>query len=338
MSIDIDRKFLLFLSPRLSRFTDKGGYIWNFRCPFCGDSKKNTLKSRGYVYRKKSNLAFMCHNCGVAYSFKGLLKRLDPVLYDEYRLERYKNESGGNVSMPDFSLAISKPTFEKTKIGFPFIEELEENHICKQYILDRKIPKKYWNDIYYAESFLEFSRVIVPDFDFENKKLPTDKRVVFMMRDENSNILGFQGRTLENHPVKYISVKTHDKAPKVFGLDKVDLSSTVYVLEGIIDSTYVSNSVALLDATLYRVRDILGEHDYVLIPDRDVRNTDVLKLINRMISKDYKVCLLPDDFPGKDLNEAIVSGMTSEELNRIIQDNIYQGLEARMRFVTWRKV
>ena len=41
MSIFIDRSFLLRVSPKLKLFTNKKTDLYNFRCPFCGDSKKN---------------------------------------------------------------------------------------------------------------------------------------------------------------------------------------------------------------------------------------------------------------------------------------------------------
>ena len=62
MSVFIDRNFLLQVSPKLQRFTKKKDDLYNFRCPLCGDSQKNKLKSRGYVYRKKNDYFYMCHN------------------------------------------------------------------------------------------------------------------------------------------------------------------------------------------------------------------------------------------------------------------------------------
>ena len=52
MSLYIDSKFLRLISSRLRNFKQKKDYLWNFSCPFCGDSAKNKTKARGYVFQK----------------------------------------------------------------------------------------------------------------------------------------------------------------------------------------------------------------------------------------------------------------------------------------------
>ena len=100
MSSYIDLKFISNLKSRLSQFKQKNDYLFNFRCPHCGDSKKSKTKSRGFVYEKKNNLFFKCHNCGMGQSLGNFIKFLDERLYKEYVLERYKDSKP--VSVPDF--------------------------------------------------------------------------------------------------------------------------------------------------------------------------------------------------------------------------------------------
>ena len=50
----IDQKYLNLVSPMLPLFKKKGDNLWNFRCPYCGDSQKSRTKARGYVFRKKN--------------------------------------------------------------------------------------------------------------------------------------------------------------------------------------------------------------------------------------------------------------------------------------------
>ena len=87
MSVFIDRTFLLRVSPKLQKFTQKKSDLYNFRCPICGDSSKNKTKARGYIYEKKNNYFFMCHNCGASMSFYNFLDKVDPHLLKEYALE-----------------------------------------------------------------------------------------------------------------------------------------------------------------------------------------------------------------------------------------------------------
>ncbi len=53
MSSYVDIKFINLLSTRLPKFKRKSEYLFNFRCPHCGDSQKSTTKARGFVYKKK---------------------------------------------------------------------------------------------------------------------------------------------------------------------------------------------------------------------------------------------------------------------------------------------
>ena len=64
----IDTKYLNIISPYLQQFKKKGDNLWNFRCPYCGDSRKSRTKARGFVFRKKNDLFFKCHNCGIGAS------------------------------------------------------------------------------------------------------------------------------------------------------------------------------------------------------------------------------------------------------------------------------
>ena len=91
MSTYIDIKFLNLLSSRLPKFKRKSENLFNFRCPHCGDSQKSQTKARGFVYRKKNDMFFKCHNCGVGQSLGNFIKFMDPLLHKEYVFERFKD-------------------------------------------------------------------------------------------------------------------------------------------------------------------------------------------------------------------------------------------------------
>ena len=338
MSLYIDRKFLLQISMRLQLFKQKSEYVWNFRCPICGDSHKNRLKARGYVYRRKSDLFFSCHNCGASMSFGNFLKYMNRPMYDEYAMERFTSETSGNTPRPDFTYAQTKPVFDHSlKIDLPTIESLPYEHPAKQELVRRKIPKEWFSYLYYAMDYREFIHELLPEYDY-TRLIENDSRIVIPFYDEEKNLLGVQGREMKKTGVKYITIKTDDNAKKVFGLDKIDFSKPIYVVEGIFDSMIVPNSIAILDSSLFKVRTVLGDHDYILVPDRDVRNREVVKSVEKMIDLNYKVCLLPPNFPGKDLNEALINGVSSSEIVYIIDRSTYQGLQAKLEFVSWKKI
>ena len=65
MSLSVESKYIRLLSHRLRNFKQKKDYVWNFSCPICGDSKKSKFKARGYLFTKKNELFYKCHNCGI---------------------------------------------------------------------------------------------------------------------------------------------------------------------------------------------------------------------------------------------------------------------------------
>ena len=82
----IDSKYIGLISSRLLKFKKIKADLYTFRCPLCGDSKKQKNKTRGYIFphTKSQNFLFKCHNCGASMSFGNLLKQLDVVIYKQY--------------------------------------------------------------------------------------------------------------------------------------------------------------------------------------------------------------------------------------------------------------
>jgi len=63
-----------------------------------------------------------------------------------------------------------------------------------------------------------------------------------------------------------------------------------------------------------------------------------MKNVQSMIELGLRVCMLPIDLPGKDLNELRQQNFTESELLDIIIKNTYQGLQAKMKFNIWKNV
>ena len=331
MSLYIDRKYVSLVSTKLERFSQKNDYLWNMRCPFCGDSRKNKLKARGYFYRKQSNISYLCHNCGSSMSLGNFLKSQDPSLYQQYQLERFKNESSGNVARPDFSIVKSKPVFAKKALDLPTIASLSVDHFAKSYCVNRKLPKL--NELYYAEDFLSFIDSV---FTNHGKDLPKDdKRLVIPFLDENGVLQGVQGRTLTDSKIRYITIKRDENFKKVFGLNKIDLKKPIYVVEGPLDSMFLPNALATMDSSLVSIINLVGDHDYVFVHDNEPRNKDVLKQVSRSIESGKKVVIWPDTIKEKDVNDMILAG---HDVLSVIEKHIYQGLRAKLEFERWRKV
>ena len=92
----VDVKYINMISHHFEKFKKKNDYLWNVRCPFCGDSRKNLNKMRGYFFRKDNNMIYKCHNCGFGASMNTVLKELAPTTHKEYCLEKFGENENKN--------------------------------------------------------------------------------------------------------------------------------------------------------------------------------------------------------------------------------------------------
>ena len=335
MSVYIDRTFLLRVSPKLQRFTQKKADLYNFRCPLCGDSQKNKSKSRGFVYRKKDDYFYMCHNCGVSTTFYNFLKQVDESLVKEYQLERYKNGTQyANTPSPDFTEAKEKPVF-KERIQLESIINLPEAHFAKRYVESRKIPLAFKSQLYFAPDFAAFVQTLGIE---KNGLQKNDHRLVIPFFDEKKNLVAVQGRALGESKLRYITIKLHDDNQKVYGLDRINQDKMIYVVEGPIDSMFLDNAVATADANLESITKIFDKSKVTLIFDNEPRNKQIVEKINLAIDNHFNVVVWPEFIDSKDINEMVLDGFSPDEIQDIISKNTFVNLRAKMEFVNWKKV
>ena len=337
MSVFIDRSFLLQVSPKLQRFTKKKDDLYNFRCPLCGDSQKNKLKSRGYIFRKKNDYFYMCHNCGVSTTFYNFLKQVDSNLLQEYQLERYKNGETGNNNYPkpDFEeYKQETPKFKKS-LELPSIDSLPEAHYAKSYIEQRRIPEAFWSQLYYAEDFAAF----IQNLGIENAGLKEkDNRLVIPFYDKEKNLVAVQGRALGESKLRYITLKLHDDNKKIYGLDRIDEDKLVYVVEGPIDSMFLENAVATADSNLESITNVLDKSKVALVFDNEPRNKEIVAKMEHAIDNHFNVVIWPPMIEKKDINDMVLDGFSPDEIQDIIDNNTFVNLRAKMEFVNWKKV
>ena len=328
-SMFIEQKYLLLASSQLSQFKKKGDHLYNFRCPYCGDSQKSKLKARGFVFLKDNKFIYKCHNCSKGASLQNLLKYVDVKIYNDYIFERYKKTDNepdiGKFTQPKF-LKGDSPLRKLKKVS-----QLSWNHPVKQFVQKRKIPTNLHFELFFARKFYEWVNSIVPN---KFQDLSNDHpRLVIPFFDEDNKMFAFQGRAFGKENPKYITIILDPTRDKIYGLNRLDKNNPIFAVEGPIDSLFLDNCVAVAGADFNKL-----PLDYTIIFDNERRNKEVLKQIEKTITKGYKVVLWPDDIKEKDINEMILSGMTKEDVKRIITKNTYQGNMALIKLTTWRKV
>ena len=220
MSSYIDTKFINLLSARLPKFKRKAEYLFNFRCPHCGDSQKSQSKARGFVYKKKNDMFFKCHNCGMGQSLGNLIKFLDPNLYKEYIFERFK-DGKPTKDKPEFDFTPSKvlktkTADEKLLHELDSFDKLVQTHPAKQFVYKRMISKEHWDKFFFCPKFYEWSNSIVPN-KFPNLK-QDHPRVVIPFYDRSGKFFAFQGRAFGKEQPKYITIKFDETKEKIYVL------------------------------------------------------------------------------------------------------------------------
>ena len=344
MSLIIDSKYTKMISYRLRNFKQKKDYLFNFSCPLCGDSQKNKSKARGYIFQKGNNLFYMCHNCSASTTVGNLIKAVDSTLHKEYILERYKAGENGNANYKKPTFDIPSPKFgkiekQKTFEHGEWCDKLPENHFCVQYLKGRKIPKQYWNRLLFTSKYKQFVDHLIPDHD---KQIVDDARLVIPYYDEYDNLIAVSGRALESNDklIRYVTIRTKESTDKlVYGLDRVDLTKPVKIVEGPLDSLFLDNCIASSDANLSIVAKSIQCAKKILIFDNEPRNKEVVKIMQDAIRSQHDVVIWPKSLSGnKDINELFLSGKSQSEIENIISNNTFSGLEAEANFIYWKKI
>jgi transcription elongation factor Elf1 len=342
MSVYIDQKYIGSLSFKLDLFKKKKDDLYNFRCPYCGDSKRNKVKARAFVYRKLNGYFFICHNCGKSTTFSNFLQYMDENQYKQYAFEKYADGAGVHspVKKPDFNEykgGVFEHVFEKEKTlkHLENIADLPDGHFAKDYILNRKIPQSAWSEVFYTENFKQFLDLNYPNHGKEN--IPDDARIILFYKNEGGSVTNVAGRALADSKIRYITVKVAEEK-KIFGLQNVDKNKPIYVFEGQFDSLFVPNSVASGDSNLIGCGEYFGKDAVILVFDNEPRNKEIVRQVGKAIEQGYQVCLFPEDAPGKDINEMIQNGMIVDDVKIMINNNTSKDLSAQLRLVTWKKV
>jgi len=333
----LDEKYLVRISSYLRNFKRKRNHIYNCSCPICGDSKRNKLKARGYFYpnENRNHLLYKCHNCGISVMFQSFLKDNYLSVYDEYILEKYQSKNKyEEVETYDFN-PVQFDKFIKTKTA-KMVSELSDDHFAKKYIVNRKVPKNKLNKIYFSK---DYEKTIEEFFPGRYKDLPKNEpRIVLFFLDKNNNLMGIQGRALLDTKQRYMTAKKSNEVQLVYGLEEHDINKKTYIVEGPIDSLFLPNCLAVATSSLLSIEDRIGTlSNCVYVFDNEKRNSEIIRLMEEVIEAGKDMCIWPDKIKEKDINEMIISGLTSEEIKDIIDQNVYNGFEAEIRLNEWKR-
>lgn len=337
------------MSSRLTGFEWKSAELANVRCPFCGDSKKDKTKKRGYFYCKGSAFRYKCHNCGIGVGLSKFIQKLDAELYREYLFESFDAESvsGKKTSGKDKVLSEirkmetkSLPASREAVKHLFKIVELPQNHLARQELKARKLDQ-FSDMFYYSENYMDWVHTFVDPEKFE-KPPATDPRIVLTYKDEFGKIFGYTGRSLDpktSKKTKYLHIRYPDCKDRqlIWGLDRVDFNKKTFILEGQFNSLFLSNAVAVSGSSLDKMFLHPNVSNFVFVWDNDPRNPDIVRQVKKAIDFGKSVVLYPSTMPQGDINDLAIDGMAPSEIEALLNNNTFSGTAALLHFNEWKK-
>jgi len=290
----------------------------NFSCPFCHEGKSKGRKRRAYIL-KNEDYRFYCHNCSKAMNFEWFLKEMDSDIFRQYFVENK------DLLMEQF---LSKePKQEKKKLK----DDTEDNLVYMdfdhnfikatavnpaiEYIHKRKIPNKFWDDIWWY---------------IGKEKTGYNNCIIFPMR-RNGKIYGFTARSVFG---KYFHIHlAHENNTKLYNYYNVNKNLECFITESIIDSLFVENSMAIQGVTISK-KLLQDFYRPVFILDNDAEGTSHTGIIKskELVKKGFEVFIMPKELNQyKDINELVMSGFPENKIMPLVRKNIYSGKEALIR-------
>lgn len=335
MTLWIQNKYMNLAQAKLLRFKKLKENHYGFRCPYCGDSKKDARKSRGYMYEYNNTLMFKCFNCACSTGFYRFLHDLDPSLAKEYSSEEFKSK----LQAPEPTIVIPPKNIESglslESLNLPKISELADDHEAKRYLQSRKIPFEKLSDLYYCSDMRIFAK-LKREYD---GRLPKEQRIIIPFYDKVGNLSGVTGRAIDtNNKIRYMTLRLSDY-PMIYGLNRVDFSKPIYICEGAFDSMFVDNAISVNGSDLKRVNPLISESDHIYVFDNQPRNKELVKIIERLVRFDpnAKIVIWPKDWKFKDINEAIISGVSKKDIAITLNTNTFTGLRLKLAIRDWKQ-
>lgn len=333
MSTYIDKKYINMVSSLLEKFKWKKDNLANCRCPLCGDSDRSKIKARGYFYKKGNDFFYKCHNCGIGHNLHNFLEKVSLSLCKEYALERYRSGENGNSN---YKKPEEKQIYPfKTEIKFDTLSHFQStNDVVSEFVNERQIPQNHLVDIGYTDDFGAFAKQFQNDYD-----LAKEERIIILIRDENGDVIGAQGRTLSKIPKKnvpkYITLRKTEDTKLIYGIDRLNKKKTFYIVEGPIDSMFVDNAIACLGSSGFI--DMAKEYPKgVFVLDNEPRNKQTVEILSELVKMGVKVVIWPSSCREKDINE-VIKKHGRQYMEAILENCVYSGLKAVLEFHSWKK-
>jgi hypothetical protein len=99
---------------------------------------------------------------------------------------------------------------------------------------------------------------------------------------------------------------------------------------------FLDNAIAMVGADLDYMFFINNfESDFVMVYDNEKRNKQIIQRMEKAIDSKFPIVIWPNDLKEKDINDMILEGI---DVNKIVKENTFMGLEAKAKLIGWKRV
>ncbi len=322
----------------------KAGANYKANCPFHGEKTPSFVVS-------PSKQIYHCFGCGVGGDSIKFVMEMEKLSYPE-AIEKL-------ASMHNFSLTYTKGSSDYSDakrvleaIGQWYVKNLNQNTAAKQYLLDRGISQSSIErfEIGYVPSGQEVMQfltsallplpkaaeagIIAQSENGQGYYARLVERITFPIYSASASIVGFGGRTITNHPAKYINspqTKLFNKSRLLYGYhlakESIYKNKKIIICEGYLDvvmfhqagftEAVAGMGTALTTEHLPMLRK--GDPKVILAYDGDKAGVSAALKAAQMLSTagfDGGVVLFPD---GQDPADLIAKGQ-SEKVATLLRD------------------
>jgi hypothetical protein len=238
----------------------------NLCAPCCGDSHKNKYAKRGNLYF--NNLYYICFNCDKKTTFDKLCKDFNEQIDPDKKLEMiqhldsvmtYSDYEGDfiDAKFDDLiDLGELERVFNSNLTPITDFGPIKVNGGIYKYLIGRGIPPEYHKNIYQAKYWKnedESEWIIVmlnrrgdKVLGIQIRNLKSGKRRIFKIYNYE-NLLEWVNLGKENPKELDINkLVIYNKLSYYFNILNVNLTDTVTVFEGYLDSLFYPNSIGLI--------------------------------------------------------------------------------------------
>ena len=321
------------LDTTIDKFRKVRDGLYQGRCPICGDSAYDLFKRRFYIILNSDDGLYSCycHNCGYSASLKNFFKTIDNDLYNSYVSEVFKKKNDfKKKEHKDFKVkSFSIPKYPE---GLIPISNLNDNHEAKMYMRKRKVPENMLKCVFWTDNYPELVHNFIGE-KYDNSRLEK-QGIVFVLRDLDGNITGFQLRDIFAKDKKYRFYTCSHTNEHGYFYRKINKDKPIFVVEGCIDSLFLPNSIAALTSTIWKVQ--IPDADCLYFNDQEPRNSEVSKQVAKCLKLGLKTILLPPEYFNNDVNDLVNLGLSLNEIDELFKNNVYQGLAGKLKYAEWK--